>query len=198
MPVRVRVWLHVWVCVGEWLGELVRVWVCGCVGMFASLLGVGASWAGLSLPIDSSRGTHWFGFSGGVCLHCVSQAREGHMFGRWEWDGFSLLTGAVSALRCPSHAWLTFSHAHDRELWRVLSTASDVGNGTQGQGVPDHRVLHTSGAQHCQKGILPCRGDVRVAPHCGLWAAPVCRGPARRKLGSPLWAAFGTVPMVWG
>ena len=60
----------------------------------------------------------------------------------------------------------TFSHSH--EVWRVLTT-TDVGNVTQGQGVPDFRVLHFSGAQLglCQKaggkGMIVC-GLYHVEP----------------------------------
>ena len=41
-------------------------------------------------------------------------------------------------------------HIQDSEVWRVLTTTSDVGNVTQGHWLPDHRVLLISGAQRFQ------------------------------------------------
>ena len=57
-------------------------------------------------------------------------------------------------------ACFTRSLSQDPQHWRVLTTTSDVGQVTQGQGVPGHRVLHTRGAQHFQ------------AWHCGPLAGP--------------------------
>ena len=50
----------------------------------------------------------------------------------------------------PRHHWQCFvqSLPHNRETWRVLATTSDVGNVTQGPGVPDHQVLPIGGARH--------------------------------------------------
>ena len=44
----------------------------------------------------------------------------------------------------------TFSHSHESEAWRLLTTTSDVINVTQGQGVLDRQVSPISGARHFQ------------------------------------------------
>ena len=102
------------------------------------------------MPFGTSQCTHWFGFPGN-CLHCLSQATGEELFAVGErGTAVLLLTSAASAPSgvppMPPLAWFTLSHSHDGEVWRVLTT-SDLEIVTQGQGIPDHQILHISGLQ---------------------------------------------------
>ena len=85
----------------------------------------------------------------------------------------------ASAPWCPSHSgtgmhWYTVSHSHYCEVWRVLST-TDVGNVTQGQGVPNHQV-HISGAHLALEGKQAWLGT--VVSSC-VW--PFVQGHSQKK-----------------
>ena len=78
-------------------------------------------------------------------------------------------------------------------FWRVLTTIA-VGNVTQGQGVPDHQVLPTGGAQHIQAccrlfqgGFLPVQC---ASLPCGGWA-----GGGLPRDGSSMGMDIGRVSM---
>ena len=57
------------------------------------------------------------------------------------------------------------AHKGFSEVWRVLTTTTDVGDVTQGPGAAYHQVLHISGAQHFQELCLwpqaPAAGERR-------------------------------------
>ena len=105
-------------------------------------------------------GTHWFSFSGGSCAHYLSTTGGGKYFLVDESGTVvPVLTGAASW--CPSQvplgvsatpalACFTSSPSHDHEVWRALSATNHVGIVTQGQGTPDHQMLHSSGTQHVE------------------------------------------------
>ena len=58
-------------------------------------------------------------------------------------------SGALGIPPMPALACFTSSLSHGGELWTVVGPI-DAGHVTQGQGVPDQRVLPISGAQHVQ------------------------------------------------
>ena len=77
-----------------------------------------------------------------------------------------LLPLGVSPMPAPARFLRSFPQ--DREVWRVLTTTSYVGNVTQGHGVADPQVFHISGAQ----GLSFARGaglGRSSPPDAGLW-----------------------------
>ena len=110
-----------------------------------------------------------------------------------------LLISSASAPWRPSDAGGDNApHSHDGEVWSVLTTTSDGGNVTQGQGVPDHQVLPIGGVQHVQ-AVCHCfrflylvqAPTPQVHPHLGERPSPkagryLVLGTRRRGL-FPLW-----------
>ena len=56
--------------------------------------GGGGDKGSVSVPVGTSGCTHWFEFSGGSCLHCVSQVTGGTIFFLGEWGNCLLPLGA--------------------------------------------------------------------------------------------------------
>ena len=72
----------------------------------------------------------------------------------------------------PAPARFMFSQPQDCEVWRVLTTTSDGGEGTQGRGVPGHQVLPIGGAQPFQAlhpVFCSCVPFVWRAGRNGMW-----------------------------
>ena len=97
----------------------------------------------------------------------------------------TVLPVPLSVTPMPAPACFAQSLSHDCEIWRVLPTTSDVGNATQGPGVPDHQIPHGSSAERfqgcCHLFLVP--SDEVTAP----WLqSRVCRIYRSRRTGSQL------------
>ena len=86
----------------------------------------------------------------------------------------------------PAHAIsleVVHTTSQQREVWRVITTTSDVGNVTQGPGVLHHQELPISGAQHfqafCHWFVLFfcwCILPTATAFGRGPWLNDICQG----------------------